>query len=80
MIWLKRRCHAAEFEPFQTLLENLMATMPTRTAEFLMVSTNAEDPLDQDCFIGLPEEVFAAKFHGFAKVSEDELPKEIDDF
>jgi hypothetical protein len=80
MIWLKRRFYAAEFGPYQDKLGELMMAMPTRYAEFLMVSTETEKPLVSDYYVGLPTETMAPFFDGFERVTEAELPREIDTF
>lgn len=80
MIWLKRQFQAADFAPYQNLLEGLIFLAPTRYAEFLMVSTETSRPLISDYFVGLPDESFAHRFDGFERVAENDLPKEIDTF
>ncbi|MCP2219915.1 hypothetical protein [Bradyrhizobium elkanii] len=80
MIWLKRQFQAADFAPYQDRLESLMSLVPTRYAEFLMVSTETSRPLISDYYVGLPDESFAGKFDGFERVAETDLPREIDTF
>jgi len=80
MIWLKRRFQAADYAPYQDKLAKLMMAMPTRYAEFLMVSTKVKDALTSDYYIGLPEEPLALAFDGFERMDEAELPREIDVF
>jgi hypothetical protein len=57
-----------------------MMAVPARYAEFLMISTNTDEPLRSDYYLGLPIESLAASFLGFERVSENDLPKEIDTF
>jgi hypothetical protein len=80
MIWLKRRFYAADFAPYQNKLGDMLMAMPAHYAEFLMVSTKTDKPLMSDYYVGLPTEVLAAAFDGFERVSEAELPREIDTF
>ncbi|WP_426418464.1 hypothetical protein [Bradyrhizobium genosp. A] len=80
MIWLKRRFHAADFGPYQDKLGELMMAMPTHYAEFLMVSTETEQPLVSDYYVGLPIEALAVAFDGFERAADAELPREIDTF
>ena len=49
-----------------------MMAMPARYAEFLMISTNTDEPLTSDYYVG--------PFSSFERVSENGLPKEIDTF
>jgi hypothetical protein len=80
MIWIKKQFKAAEFAPAQDLLERFMMAMPSHYAEFLMVSTETTDPIISDFYIGLPAENLSSAFRGFERISESELPKEIDTF
>jgi hypothetical protein len=80
MIWLKRQFRAADYAPYQDILEKLLTGSPTRYAEFLMVCTNTEDPLVSDYFVGMPDDSRVGLFHGFQRIAESDLPKEIDTF
>lgn len=80
MIWLKRRFYAAEFAPYQDKLGELMMATPSSYSEFLMVSTETDKPLVSDYFIGLPGEPMDRFFDGFERITEADLPSEIDTF
>lgn len=80
MIWLKRQFRAADYAPYQNILEKLMMGSPAQYPEFLMVCKHTDDPLVSDYFIGLPNDSRVALFHGFQQVAESDLPKEIDSF
>jgi hypothetical protein len=45
-----------------------------------MVSTNTDDALVSDYYIGVPNEAFLIGFDGFERVAEADLPKVIDTF
>ncbi|WGR91843.1 hypothetical protein MTX20_26465 [Bradyrhizobium sp. ISRA435] len=55
-------------------------SMPARYAEFLMVSVKTEKPLISDYYIGVPTAEVADAFPEFERISEGDLPKEIDTF
>ena len=78
MIWLKRRFAYADYAPFQDALQKLLLANPTRSSEFMMVSTNFADPHLKEYYVGLPDQSFASAFHDFEFVKESDLPKVID--
>lgn len=80
MIWVKRRFAAADYAPYMKRLENLLMANPTLYREFLMVSTNTDDVLVSDYYVGAPNKSLLVGFDGFERIAESDLPKEIDTF
>lgn len=80
MIWLKKRFKHAEYGPAMDRLEKLLMAMPQRYAEFLMVSTRVGHTRESDYYVGVPTAEVAAAFPEFERITESDLPKEIDTF
>jgi hypothetical protein len=78
MIWAKRRFAWADYGPYQDRLAELMMANPLLYKQFIMVCTDTDDVGVSDYYIGLPHQAFLAFFDGFATVTEQELPNEID--
>lgn len=78
MIWAKRRFAFADYSPYFDRLEKLLMATPTQYREFLMISTETDDPGVSDYYVGMPAEPYMAAFDGFERVQESEVPKEID--
>jgi len=78
MVWGKRRFAGADYSPYFDRLEKLMMATATRYREFMMVSTNTDDILVSDYYVGVPNEAFMAAFDGFERVEESQVPKVID--
>jgi hypothetical protein len=78
MIWGKRQFQDAEYGPYMDKLSELMLADAHRANQYMMVST--EDDLGgmAEYYIGVPDEALMRFFDGFERVSESELPKEID--
>jgi len=79
MIWAKRRFQGAEYAPYMDRLDKLLMADVARTPHYVMVSVEAECG-DHDYYISVPDEALMRFFDGFTRVSESELPKEIDAF
>jgi hypothetical protein len=78
LFWAKRRFSYADYAPYQDRLQLLLFANPTRYAEFIMVSTKADNPGVGDDYVGVPTQEMLAAFDDFEPVAEHELPKEID--
>jgi hypothetical protein len=59
-------------------LEKLMMAAPTQYRQFMMVSTDTDEPGVSDFYVGVPNEAFMAWFDGFERVEESQVPKVID--
>ena|SRR5882757_2299281 len=79
MIWIKRQFQDAEYSPYMDKLNRLAMADASRVEEYLMVSTET-DIGNSDYYVGLPDDKLMRLFDGFTRVSESDLPKEIDMF
>src|SRR5580693_8015272 len=78
MIWGKRRFAYADYSPYFDRLEKLVMAAPTQYRQFMMVSTDTDEPGVSDFYVGVPNEAFMAWFDGFERVEEPQVPKVID--
>lgn len=67
VIWAKRRFEFAAYAPYQDRLEKLLMANAPLYRQFIMVSTNTDDPGVSDYYIGVPSDVFLTGFDGFEK-------------
>ncbi len=80
MIWAKRRFEFASYAPYQDRIEKLLMANAALYRQFFMVSTKTDDAGVSDYYVGAPNESFLIDFDGFERVTENDLPKEIDVF
>jgi hypothetical protein len=80
MIWAKRRFAFADHRPYFERLENLLMSNAPLYRQLIMVSTDVDrdQPGVSEYYIGVPSEIFLARFDGFERVAESDLPKVID--
>jgi hypothetical protein len=59
-------------------LQQLLFAHPAQYREFIMVATDTDKPGVSTYWVGVPTEPLFAVFDGFERVTETDLPKEID--
>ena len=79
MIWAKRRFSGSDYVPYRDKFAPLMRAQKSRCEQFVMVAVDGAAAGASDCYVGVPDELCLRLFDGFARVSEDELPGEVDD-
>lgn len=78
MFWAKRTFNAAEYVPYQDILEKCLLADPSNYAKYVMVSTKNGPGISNDYYVGVPREELLNLFDSFERVDVSSLPTEID--
>jgi hypothetical protein len=77
MFWAKRRFKRFEDEPYKARILELMMADLDHYNQFIMVSRHVSPSLSE-YYVGVPSETCLAKFDGFERVAEGDVPTVID--
>src|SRR5690349_13478768 len=78
MFWARRRFGGADAAPYEDKLGLLQRVFAAQHEKFIMVSKDTDIPGVADYYIGVPLADLLAAFDDFERVTEDQLPREID--